>query len=121
MTPLPSLVVYMAIVTCASLLAASLIRAEGWTLPGMMLATGNRTTIPYPVRLLAVRIVLPETRRAAMSSFPDGRRSTPGIRRSRSNDHDAFLLLTLLRYSRLRLATSSGVTRPVLPPKCPIT
>ena len=38
-----------------------------------------------------------------------------------TNDHDAFLLLALLRYSRLRLATSSGVTRPVLPPKCPIT
>jgi hypothetical protein len=48
MTPLPSLVVYMAIVTCASLLAASLIRAEGWTLPGMMLATGNRDDHPVP-------------------------------------------------------------------------
>ena len=48
MTPLLSLVVYMAIVTWASLLAASLIRAEGWTLPGMMLATGNRDDLPVP-------------------------------------------------------------------------
>ena len=38
----------MAIVTWASLLAASLIRAEGWTLPGMMLATGNRDDLPVP-------------------------------------------------------------------------
>jgi hypothetical protein len=28
---------------------------------------------------------------------------------------------SLLRYSPLRLATSSGVTRPALPPKCAIT
>ena len=34
MTPLLSFVVYMAIVTWSSLLAASLIRAEGWTLDG---------------------------------------------------------------------------------------
>lgn len=48
MTPLLSLVVYMAIVTWASLLAASLIRAEGWTFPGMMLAMGNRDNLPLP-------------------------------------------------------------------------
>ena len=36
----------MAIVTWASLLAASLIRASGWTLPGMML--GNRDDLPVP-------------------------------------------------------------------------
>ena len=48
MTPLLSLVVYMAIVTWASLLAASLIRAEGWNLPGIMLVTGNRDNLPIP-------------------------------------------------------------------------
>jgi hypothetical protein len=63
MTPLLSLVVYMAIVTWASLLAASLIRTEGWALPGMMLAMGNGDNLQYPVRLPAVPIVRPETRR----------------------------------------------------------
>lgn len=63
MTPLLSLAVYMAIVTWASLLAASLIRAEGWTLPGMILSTAIATTFPYPIRLPAVQIVQPETRR----------------------------------------------------------
>ena len=48
MTPLLSLVVYMAIVTWASLLAASLIRAKGWTFPGMKLAMGNRVNLPAP-------------------------------------------------------------------------
>ena len=48
MTPLLSLVVYMAIITWGSLLAASLIRAEGWTFPGMMLAMGNRDNLPLP-------------------------------------------------------------------------
>ena len=48
MTPLLSLVVYMAIVTWATLLAASVIRAEGWTAPGMMLMTGNRDNLPTP-------------------------------------------------------------------------
>jgi uncharacterized MAPEG superfamily protein len=48
MTPLLTLVVYMAIVTWASLLAASLIRAEGWTLPGMMLAMGNGDNLRAP-------------------------------------------------------------------------
>jgi uncharacterized MAPEG superfamily protein len=48
MTPPLSLVVYMAIVTWASLLAASLIRTEGWTLPGMMLALGNGNNLPVP-------------------------------------------------------------------------
>jgi len=48
MTQLLSLVVYMAIVTWASLLAASLIRAEGWTIPGMKIAMGNRDDVPEP-------------------------------------------------------------------------
>ena len=47
MTPLPSLVVYMAIVIWASLLAASLIRTEGRTLA---------TTFQYPVRLPAAHL-----------------------------------------------------------------
>ena len=46
MTPLLSLVVYMAIVTWASLLVATLIRVKGWTLPGLLLATGNRDNLP---------------------------------------------------------------------------
>jgi uncharacterized MAPEG superfamily protein len=46
MTPLLSLVVYMAIVTWASLLAASLTRAEGWTLPRIILAMGNGDNLP---------------------------------------------------------------------------
>ena len=46
MTPLLSLVVYMAIVTWASLLVATLIRVQGWTLPGILLATGNRDNLP---------------------------------------------------------------------------
>jgi hypothetical protein len=36
----------MAIITWTSLLAASLIRAEGWTFPGMMLAMRNRDNLP---------------------------------------------------------------------------
>ena len=48
MTPLLSLVVYMAIVAWASLLAASLIRVNGWNLPGIMLVTGNRDNLPIP-------------------------------------------------------------------------
>jgi uncharacterized MAPEG superfamily protein len=48
MTPLLLLVVYMAIVTWASLLAASVIRVKGWTVPGIMFMTGNRDNLPTP-------------------------------------------------------------------------
>ena len=48
MTPLLWLVVYMAIVTWASLNAASQIRTKGWTLPGMKLAMGNRDNLAEP-------------------------------------------------------------------------
>jgi uncharacterized MAPEG superfamily protein len=41
-----TLVVYMAIVTWLALLAASLIRAKGWTLPGFLIALGNRDNLP---------------------------------------------------------------------------
>ena len=61
MTPLLSLLVYMAIVTWASVVAASLIRVKVWNLPGIMLVTEIATTFQYPVRLLAVQIVQPET------------------------------------------------------------
>lgn len=46
MTKLLSLVVYMAAVTWLLLLAASLIRARGWTLEGTLLAMGNRDNLP---------------------------------------------------------------------------
>ncbi len=46
MTPLLTLVVYMAAVTWLLLLAASLIRAKGWTPQGMNLAMGNRDNLP---------------------------------------------------------------------------
>lgn len=42
MTSLLALVVYMAIVTWLTLIAASLIRAKGWTPHGMQIALGNR-------------------------------------------------------------------------------
>ena len=58
---------------------------------------------------------------AAMLSFPNGRRSHTWNSAVALQRPDAFMLLDLLRYCRLRLPTSSGVTRPVLPPKCPIT
>lgn len=48
MNPLLSLVVYMAIVTWITLLAASLIRVQGWTLQGTLLAFGNRDNLPDP-------------------------------------------------------------------------
>jgi uncharacterized MAPEG superfamily protein len=41
-----TLVAYMAIVTWITLLAASLIRAKAWTLPGMIIALGNRDNLP---------------------------------------------------------------------------
>lgn len=46
MTKLLSLVVYMAAVTWLLLLAASLIRARGWTLEGTKVAMGNRDNLP---------------------------------------------------------------------------
>ena len=46
MTHLLSLVVYMAAITWLLLLAASLIRARGWTLDGMKVAMGNRENLP---------------------------------------------------------------------------
>jgi uncharacterized MAPEG superfamily protein len=46
MTSTLTLVIYMAILTWLALLAASLIRAKGWTLPGMMIAMGNRDNLP---------------------------------------------------------------------------
>jgi uncharacterized MAPEG superfamily protein len=48
MTPLLSVVVDMALLTWVTLLAASLIRAKGWTLPGFILALGNRDNMPEP-------------------------------------------------------------------------
>lgn len=46
MTHALTLVIYMAVLTWLSLLAASLIRAKGWTLPGMLVAMGNRENLP---------------------------------------------------------------------------
>jgi uncharacterized MAPEG superfamily protein len=40
------LVIYMAILTWLALLAASLIRARAWTLPGTIIAMGNRDNLP---------------------------------------------------------------------------
>jgi len=45
-THLLSLVVYMAAITWLLLLAASLIRAKGWTPQGMKVAMGNRDNLP---------------------------------------------------------------------------
>jgi uncharacterized MAPEG superfamily protein len=41
----------MAIVTWLTLLAASLLKARGWTVPGMQLALGNRENMPEPSAL----------------------------------------------------------------------
>jgi uncharacterized MAPEG superfamily protein len=46
MTHLLSLIVCMAGITWLLLLAASLIRAKGWTPAGMMVAMGNRDNLP---------------------------------------------------------------------------
>jgi uncharacterized MAPEG superfamily protein len=46
MTPLLVIVIDMVVLTWVSLMAASLIRAKGWTLPGFMLALGNRDNMP---------------------------------------------------------------------------
>jgi uncharacterized MAPEG superfamily protein len=54
MTPTIMLVLEMAIVTWLTLLAASLLRVKGWTMPGMMLAFGNRENLP-PASPLAGR------------------------------------------------------------------
>lgn len=43
-----TLVIYMAVLTFVALLAASLIRAKGWTVPGMVVAMGNRDNVPEP-------------------------------------------------------------------------
>src|ERR1700739_2509504 len=40
------IVAYMAIVTWLMLIVASLMRARAWTLPGLMLALGNREKMP---------------------------------------------------------------------------
>jgi uncharacterized MAPEG superfamily protein len=42
------LVVYMAVVTWLTLLAASLVRVKGWTFGGTLLAMGNRDNLPEP-------------------------------------------------------------------------
>ena len=46
MTLVLKLVVCMGIVTWLTLLLASLIRVKGWTLPGTILAFGNRENLP---------------------------------------------------------------------------
>jgi len=51
MTPTLKLVIYMAVLTWLTLLAASLIRAKGWTLPGTIIALGNRDNLPEATAL----------------------------------------------------------------------
>ena len=51
MTPTLTLVVYMALLTWLTLLAASLIRVRGWTMAGTMLAFGNRENLPAAIGL----------------------------------------------------------------------
>jgi uncharacterized MAPEG superfamily protein len=46
-----TLVAYMAIVTWATLLAASFLSARGWTAPGFTLAMSNRENMPAPSAL----------------------------------------------------------------------
>lgn len=46
MTTTLTLVIYMALLTWAAVLAASLIRAKGWTFAGTMIAVGNRENLP---------------------------------------------------------------------------
>lgn len=48
MTPLLTLVIYTALLTFVAILGASLIRAKGWTVPGMVVAMGNRDNLPAP-------------------------------------------------------------------------
>ncbi len=51
MTSTLTLVIYMAIITWLTLLAASLIRAKAWTLAGTMIALGNRERLPEATAL----------------------------------------------------------------------
>src|SRR5277367_518139 len=51
MTTTLYLVIYMAIVTWLTYLAASLLRAKGWTPAGMQIALGNRDNLPEPTPL----------------------------------------------------------------------
>jgi uncharacterized MAPEG superfamily protein len=51
MTPLLYVVVHMALLTWFTLAAASLIRAKGWTLSGLLWALGNRHNPPEPTAL----------------------------------------------------------------------
>jgi len=46
-----TLVVYMAVLTWLTLLAASLIRAKGWTPAGFKIALGNRHSLPEATTL----------------------------------------------------------------------
>lgn len=46
MTPTLTFVIYMAILTWVTILAASLIRARAWTFSGTMIAFGNRDHLP---------------------------------------------------------------------------
>jgi len=48
-----TVVAYMAIVTWLMLIVASLMRARAWTLPGLMLALGNRENMPNASPLAA--------------------------------------------------------------------
>jgi uncharacterized MAPEG superfamily protein len=51
MTETLTLVLYMAILTWATLLVASLVRVKGWTFSGTKLAMGNRDNIPVETPL----------------------------------------------------------------------
>lgn len=51
MNKLLMFVVYMAILTWVTVLVASMIRSRGWTMPGMLLAFGNRDNLPAPSAL----------------------------------------------------------------------
>lgn len=46
MTTTLTLVIYMAILTWLTLLVASLVRVRGWTVPGTLIALGNRDNLP---------------------------------------------------------------------------
>ena len=51
MTPTLTLVVYMALLTWLTLMAASLIRARAWTFAGTVIAFGNRDNLPAATAL----------------------------------------------------------------------
>ncbi len=53
MTSTLTLVICTAILTWLALLLASLIRAKGWTMPGMVIAMGNRDNLPEASPLAA--------------------------------------------------------------------